>query len=1483
MTHLILDTRHFSFILALCFAYAFSVGGLRAQTYTPVQYNFSISPQSVAGGSAVNAMAANGYGLWLSGPYGSFSYAWMLEGNGITNGPLAVATDDHGLTHCVQSTKVATNLLGSVRYVSINDVGNGFIVSGLNDGQLTGPTGSNQISINIPYSSNPNILSDPSRAAVETGGEYVYPSVSTSVTGEPQYSPQLEPISSGGCNYTDLDWDVAMDGNYLYIVWYHNENSFIDNCWQGDEIFLTCVKLADGSVPAGFPIKLHTRICAGDNQGIGCGIQPTVACDVRNNTSADVNGLFHPACEIAYIDDFGAVNHLSILNTAITVAEKIPTNVLVPWDPTDVSNGNKPYKSVALPIPVLRARIMVASAGSASSGSGMQNHVIGYYVVTGTSGGTSLYFFHETDGVFFPGSGTSYGWYVDGPSDPPNTLFPQEAQPIGGYGQLVEWSPGTQIVGFANPYDGQSNGNYDEFHCVYATNKGLMIVRGADNGMPWPTTPIPYLNDTRTVVNQSNHVLMAYPDGFCSAVNQAGIHILWDDASNENYARDRRSYDEPIEEQTIMSYDNYISDGSGHLGTLGSQTKPGKFVLVEYNGTINFGNPTTPATNANAAGLTIGTTSGADALAKLIIYPNFGCTFQSPPLTTNRNFIQIDRSGTCDFYGGTLTAGGDFNLNGNGTGLVLGAPLNIMPGCNFNMVNDGTIGFPRLTSIHATIVAKTGTGLDHSPLDNGTITVNGAIQCDNSTLTCSALPTSPTLVYLINLYGVANCPFGSYIRYSTIADAASGGQELVNFYDPLNTIDFDHTTFSGVGISGYFADHESDNPIPSRPLSIGNCSFDNILYQGIHLKGASENVKASYSIGIDDNDFRKYIGIGADGILLEDFDINIPGDLADFPSPIYILSNTFTTANTTFDTSHVEAAIHLRNTSAVVDGNTIDGERSNGTSTYAYGIWQNESSNPDNTSIANTLLCSNIISYVGYAPSAGLETGGGIATSSWQGYEKMNDISHSAQGSIFGSKDAGNYLVDDIHDNNGPGINNTADHITVTNGIEMRGLIHPDNVGDMGGYNIVKNNNLDHNSSSGEIVISNGVKLHVGNENGTGSGSVTYGENALIENATTDKLIFGPTGTGFSCVIGSDGSTPDNCLNANYYQRGTGGAYVPSGTNPETEFGGNVSYNSTTGTVSALTLIPANPGIECYSSGGGELSKRDGVHSASSQADTLSSYQCDYLSNRETLIRDGGDYQKAYDTAKLYLTLCYNQHYSEGMFSNASADVDAIAHAYNAGDTTVYDIFREWLKSVLYLRMDSSWYCADVFEIVHTFMHYPGHGHYLNAMEAITRYILENNRCDSEWSGLFKEGIHWPSAIQDWWSDTVRDSLTEPRPDTTVPSIDSIGLSILSGPQAGVEPSPIAPGQSQFSGLYVTENPFTNTTAIKFTLADYGLVTFQLFDVLGHAVTTNGIGQVLYPGAHEFDIDGSKLAPGNYIARVAFHDGDVQSIMVVKK
>jgi hypothetical protein len=62
-------------------------------------------------------------------------------------------------------------------------------------------------------------------------------------------------------------------------------------------------------------------------------------------------------------------------------------------------------------------------------------------------------------------------------------------------------------------------------------------------------------------------------------------------------------------------------------------------------------------------------------------------------------------------------------------------------------------------------------------------------------------------------------------------------------------------------------------------------------------------------------------------------------------------------------------------------------------------------------------------------------------------------------------------------------------------------------------------------------------------------------------------------------------------------------------------------------------------------------------------------------------------------------------------------------------------------------------------------------------------------------------------------------------------------------------------------------NPFNPTTHFGFRIADFGLVTLKVFDVLGREVATL-VNENLQAGTHERTFDAENLASGIYMYRL---------------
>jgi hypothetical protein len=81
----------------------------------------------------------------------------------------------------------------------------------------------------------------------------------------------------------------------------------------------------------------------------------------------------------------------------------------------------------------------------------------------------------------------------------------------------------------------------------------------------------------------------------------------------------------------------------------------------------------------------------------------------------------------------------------------------------------------------------------------------------------------------------------------------------------------------------------------------------------------------------------------------------------------------------------------------------------------------------------------------------------------------------------------------------------------------------------------------------------------------------------------------------------------------------------------------------------------------------------------------------------------------------------------------------------------------------------------------------------------------------------------------------------------------------------GVETNVERPYTTALSQNY--PNPFNPSTRIGFEVADYGLVTLKVYDVLGCEMATL-LSEVKQPGEYSVQFDGLKLSSGVYFYRL---------------
>jgi hypothetical protein len=276
-------------------------------------------------------------------------------------------------------------------------------------------------------------------------------------------------------------------------------------------------------------------------------------------------------------------------------------------------------------------------------------------------------------------------------------------------------------------------------------------------------------------------------------------------------------------------------------------------------------------------------------------------------------------------------------------------------------------------------------------------------------------------------------------------------------------------------------------------------------------------------------------------------------------------------------------------------------------------------------------------------------------------------------------------------------------------------------------------------------------------------------------------------------------------------------------------------------------------------------------------------------------------FKPAYDTLKLYLEHCYQERDAQAAFTDVNAAVDG----WSAGGPGRWPDYLSWLKSVLYLKMDTDWYCDDVGAMFTALQVTPDNFDNLAAREAVAKYIVSNNRCPNLQKAIATMGnasSHWrhqywldsivfrfdtmqPYGVYSWWVDSLVniDTLANPY-DSTIPSLQQVDLQILLGPQnAAVQPSSPITSQALLNAQ-ILDNPMQDEIDFSFEMGRTALVTLDLRDILGRTVPlTYAKYQLEQPGTHEARIPAPNLPPGTYYLRITTDTGDVITLKMVKQ
>jgi hypothetical protein len=242
---------------------------------------------------------------------------------------------------------------------------------------------------------------------------------------------------------------------------------------------------------------------------------------------------------------------------------------------------------------------------------------------------------------------------------------------------------------------------------------------------------------------------------------------------------------------------------------------------------------------------------------------------------------------------------------------------------------------------------------------------------------------------------------------------------------------------------------------------------------------------------------------------------------------------------------------------------------------------------------------------------------------------------------------------------------------------------------------------------------------------------------------------------------------------------------------------------------------------------------------------------------------------EVYDTVKAFIQSCAMYEWSWSAFGWSNTAVDGLSQ------NSAYLVYRDWLKSVMFLNPADRYFCNDLGSIYFTFVRYiePYKGHDYNGAIAVLDYIAHCGRCDS--------ASYWDSRqslrSQQWSSyrDTVRDSVTYPL-DTTLPSLKDLGLDMLKVQQGQLT------GRHDIMSFGITPNPVEATGAVEFQLSDIDVAELEVYDLLGTKVYS-APRSVYQTELQRISINVRSWVAGTYYVRLTTAHGDVRTLKLVKQ
>ncbi len=317
----------------------------------------------------------------------------------------------------------------------------------------------------------------------------------------------------------------------------------------------------------------------------------------------------------------------------------------------------------------------------------------------------------------------------------------------------------------------------------------------------------------------------------------------------------------------------------------------------------------------------------------------------------------------------------------------------------------------------------------------------------------------------------------------------------------------------------------------------------------------------------------------------------------------------------------------------------------------------------------------------------------------------------------------------------------------------------------------------------------------------------------------------------------------------------------------------NITFSASSG-AAFNSLIDQPTGVTCGSGTGFVAGKGKGAKPLA--IDSLPT-GCQLIFNEANAYDNNRAWQMCYDTAKELVEQC--TFYYPDVISGFEFMTHAATALGNTGQRR--SDYYAWLKSVLYLNtVNPEYFCSCVEalagEIPVPHHIYPDTGY--DWVLAIQNWLIQNTSCDS----ASLRGIY--NRTRETQRETWQNDPSQYKLDTTLPPLDSIepGLQELLEKHLLYADVP-----ENFHGILsnasANPNPTGNGTVISFGISKEAYVKIELFDLLGHEVSSAGYESLFEPGNKSVPLLLAGLPSGTYYARIMSAYGEVQTVKLVKE